>query len=133
MRDLIRWHFSLVSAGATTDDIFSKVIKAGKIAVLTKVSVKNETTAYTRLEVGVHSMGILQPYEEEDTPAADVLYWTDKPLGVGEGERLHCRFTGNTSGDVLHVYAQGYMQDMKDFNLATTMIEGLKNTEHGEL
>lgn len=133
MRQLIRWHFGRISDGSATEDIFSKVVKAGKIAILTKISIKNKTTAYTLLEVGVDSMGILQSYEEEVAPQANVLYWIDKPLSIGEGERLQCKFTGLTSGDDVHVYAQGYMVDMEDFLLSNKPLPGLVETELGSV
>lgn len=88
-------------------DLETKPLRANTLLVVDHVSVENKTTAYTNLRVGVKSTETFIPLEEEKDPALGEIYWTKSPLQFREHERVCCRLTGCTSGDVLEVTIQG--------------------------
>jgi len=95
------------SGGATFDDLETPPLKENHYLIVDHVSVENETTSYTNLRIGIKSCGTFIPLEEEKAPAAGEVYWTESELKFTEQERVCCRLTGCTSGDVLKATIQG--------------------------
>ena len=112
LREIISNEVIKVSAGGAFDDLESDQVGQGMLFEATLVSVENRTTAYTRLTIGVADGLSFQELEEEDSPAADNLYWTPDKIKIPAGKRLRVRLTGCTSGDDLHLSYQGNLYDV---------------------
>lgn len=97
-----------VCTGDSVQYINDSVVKPADILVIDRVSVENETTAFTKLRVGVYSVGVFYPLEEQTSPAADTLYWTADEITICEGENLRVELTGCILGDVVSVWISGY-------------------------
>ena len=96
-----------VSSGGTYDDLESHLVEPGTILEVTHVSIENRTTAYTRLVIGIADGTLFFEKEEQDSPAADNLYWASDKFFVPPGKKLRARLTGCTSGDDLHMTYEG--------------------------
>ena len=103
-----------VSSGGTFDDLESPIVEPGKIFQVTHISIENRTTAYTRLIIGVADGLSFFQKEEQDSPGANNLYWSESPFYVPAGKKLRARLTGCTSGDVLVMTYEGHLWETKD-------------------
>jgi len=101
------------SGGAAYDDLETPPLKPNQLLVADHISVENETTAYTNLRIGPSEGGILTPFEEEKNPAAANVYWTRSELRFIEHERVCCRLTGCTSGDIIKATVQGKLYQLE--------------------
>jgi hypothetical protein len=97
------------SSGGTYDDLESPLVLPGAIFEVRHVAVENRTTAYTRLVIGVTDGLSFFQKEEEDSPAANNIYWTKSKFLIPAGKKLRARLTGCTSGDNLHMTYEGYL------------------------
>ena len=97
------------SAAGTQDDLESPLVEQGRILEVTHVAVENRTTAYTRLVIGVADGLSFFQKEEEDTPAANNIYWTKSKFLIPAGKKLRARLTGCTSGDNLRMTYEGFL------------------------
>lgn len=102
------------SGGASYDDLETPPLKSNQILIVDHLSVENETTAYTSLRVGIKTGPTFTPLEEEMAPAAAEIFWTRSELKIIEHERICCRLTGCTSGDVLRATIQGKLYELKE-------------------
>jgi hypothetical protein len=109
-----REFFQKKSGGAAYDDLETPPLKENQFLIVDHVSVEDETTAYTNLRVGIKAGATFTPLEEEKSPAAAEVYWTQSELKITEHERLCCRLTGCTSGDVLKVTVQGKLYQLEN-------------------
>jgi len=100
------------SAVGTTDDLESPQVEQGFLLEVRHVAVENRTTAYTRLVIGVADGLSFFQKEEEDTPAANNLYWTRSYFLIPAGKKLRARLTGCTAGDNLHMTYEGYLWEV---------------------
>jgi len=96
------------STGATDEYLQTEKVEPERIWCIQTLAFENETSVTAEVRVYIEGHGyphyILQ---QENPPAADLYWFTDDFLLV-EGERLVCRFTGTTSGDLLRMYLTGY-------------------------
>ena len=97
------------SAASGTNDLESRLVEPGTILEVRHVAVENRTNAYTRLVIGVADGLSFFQKEEEDSPAANNLYWTRSKFLIPAGKKLRARLTGCTSGDVLNMTYEGYL------------------------
>ena len=111
LRNIVSEEVIKASSGGTYDDLESPPVEPGTILEITHVAVENQTTAYTRLTIGVADGTSFKEKEEEDSPPADDIFWTRSKLWVRPGSRLRARLTGCTSGDVLHLVYEGILYD----------------------
>lgn len=111
----MKWFFRrkiiFISAGDASENIYDVFVDPDRIRFYTRIAVENLNTAMTEFRLGVDSGREFHPHEEQDSPAAATLYWTDKILYVFGGDRLQVRVTGATSGDRLEVMVQGYEEN----------------------
>jgi len=99
-------------AAGTTDDLESPFVEPGMVLEVRHVAVENRTTAYTRLVIGVaDGLSFLQK-EEEDSPAANNIYWTRSKILIPAGKKLRAHLTGCTSGDDLHMTYEGFLWEV---------------------
>jgi len=104
--------FVKTSDGSTNFDVDTDPVPPGKKVVITHVSAKDETSAFTALQIGIVRKGYFHAKEEEKNPNADTWYWSKSEFHMYEGEKFRVRFIGTTSGDVLHVHIDGYMDEV---------------------
>ncbi len=102
------------SGGATYDDLETPPLKAQQFLIVDHISAENETTAYTNLRVGIKAGATFTPLLEEKSPAADEVVWTDEELKITEHERVCCRLTGCTSGDIIKATIQGKLYQLTE-------------------
>lgn len=98
------------TALGTADTINDDPVPKGHMLTVHHISVENQTNASTRLVVGISNGNNFDQLIEEDTPAADNLYWHDRPIFVPEGWFIRVYLTGATASDVLQVYVNGLME-----------------------
>lgn len=103
----------LKGASSGTNDLESQQVDPGTILEVRHVAVENRTTAYTRLVIGVADGLSFFQKEEEDSPAADNIYWTRSKFLVPAGKKLRARLTGCISGDDLHMTYEGYLWEVE--------------------
>ncbi len=115
MRDIVREHLSLKATGNDPENLFGEKVRASEVIIYHRISLENKTNVLTELRLGIESGGILHAYEEEDDPAAATLYWTDKLLFAGEGERFQAQIKGATAADVIKVFLTGIRYDLETF------------------
>lgn len=77
-----------------------------------RVAVINETTDYTKLQIGVVRRDEFHPYFELHDPKAAILYpWEPEgDLEVVEGEFIRAAGTGLTTNDVFVMYVSGWYE-----------------------
>ncbi len=100
-------------AVGTTEDLESRKVEPGTILEVRHVAVENRTTAYARLVVGVADGLSFFQKEEEDSPAANNIYWTRSKFLIPAGKKLRARLTGCTAGDKIYMTYEGYLWEVK--------------------
>lgn len=109
LRQIITNEVSKGSAVGTTDDLESPLVEQDTILEVTHVAVENRTTAYTRLVIGVADGLSFFQKEEEDSPAANNIYWTRSKFLIPPGKKLRARLTGCTAGDNIRMTYEGFL------------------------
>ena len=112
LRDIVTDEVAKKAVG-TSDDLESPQVEPGTILEVRHVAVENRTTAYTRLVIGVADGLSFFQKEEEDSPAANNLYWTRSKFLIPAGKKLRARLTGCTAADVLHMTYEGYLWEVE--------------------
>lgn len=100
------------SLGGAYDDLESPQVEQGFILEVRHVAVENRTTGYTRLVIGVADGMSFYQKEEEDSPAANNIYWTRSYFLVPAGKKLRARLTLCSSGDDLHMSYEGFLYEV---------------------
>ena len=113
LRQIITDEVLKTSSAADYDDLESRQVEPGTILEVRHVAVENRTNAYTRLVIGVADGLSFYEKEEEDSPAADNIYWTKSKFLIPAGKKLRARLTGCTSGDDLHMTHEGYLWEVE--------------------
>lgn len=108
LHDIRRKVLRLVSAGLATENIYDEVVDAGYMQIITRVSIENETSAFTQFRLGIMNGGYYHLLEEQKNPAAATLYWTSDPIWLSEGDRLRVELKGCTLNDIIKVYIDGF-------------------------
>ena len=111
LRDVVTDEVAKKSAGGTFDDLESRLVEPGTLLEIRHVSIENRTTAFTRLVIGVADGLSFFQKEEQDSPAANNLYWTPNKFLIPAGKKLRARLTGCTSGDKIYMTYEGYLWD----------------------
>jgi hypothetical protein len=113
LRQIITDEVSKGYAASGTNDLESRLVESGFYFEVTHVAVENRTNAYTRLVIGVADGLSFFQKEEEDSPAANNIYWTKSKFLIPAGKKLRARLTGCTSGDDLHMTYEGYLWEVE--------------------
>lgn len=103
--------FRAVSDGSADYDVDTDPVKPGRKIVITHWSIKDETNAFTDLLLGRYHHGYFHVLEEQPGPQKNQWYWSDREFHFTEGDVIRTRFTGTTSGDILYVHLDGYMEE----------------------
>jgi len=112
LKDIITDEAIKTSSAADYDDLESSQVEPGTILEIRHVAVENRTNAYTRLVIGVADGLSFFQKEEEDTPAANNIYWTRSYFLIPAGKKLRARLTGCISGDDLHMCYEGFLYEV---------------------
>jgi hypothetical protein len=112
LRNIITEEVIKGKAAGTQDDLESPLVEPGTVLEVRHVSVENRTNAYTRLVIGVADGLSFFQKEEQDSPAANNLYWTRSKFLIPAGKKLRARLTGCTSGDNLHMTCEGFLWEV---------------------
>ena len=112
LRDIVTDEVAKKAVG-TSDDLESRLVEPGTVLEVRHVAVENRTTAYTRLVIGVADGLSFFQKEEEDSPAANNIYWTKSKFLIPAGKKLRARLTGCSSGDDLYMTHEGYLWEVE--------------------
>lgn len=88
-------------------------LKAGKIRILTHLTVEDQDNAYTLLRIGVSNRGEIYYLDELDAPAAAELAVSRSDIILGDGDRFFADLTGTTDADVLIMVLSGWEMKRK--------------------
>jgi hypothetical protein len=99
-------------ATSGTNILESRLVEPGTILEVRHVAIENRTTAYTRLVIGVADGLSFFQKEEEDSPAANNIYWTRSKFLIPAGKKLRAHLTGCTSGDDIHMTYEGFLWEV---------------------
>ena len=113
LRNIVTDEVSKGSAASGSNDLESRLVEPGTILEVRHVAVENQTTAYTRLTIGVADGISFYEKEEEDAPAANNIYWTKSKFLIPAGKKLRARLTGCTSGDKLRMAYEGFLWEVE--------------------
>jgi len=113
LRDIITDEVINGAAASGTNDLESRLVEQGTILEVRHVAVENRTTAYTRLVIGVADGLSFFQKEEEDSPAANNIYWTKSKFLIPAGKKLRARLTGCAAADVLNMTYEGYLWEVE--------------------
>jgi hypothetical protein len=102
-----------IGVNTTQEDIDDDRVDNDYRLRVNHLSVENQTTAYTRLVVGVVVGHTFHQLVEEDAPAAGDVYWHDRPFYVPEGCKVRVRLMGITAADVIQVYINGLLKKVR--------------------
>ena len=98
----------LKKVGTGTEYLKGELVKAGRVLVLTSVAVEDKTSALTSLRIGKISGGAFFPWQEQKTPQAAQLYWSDKEQWIREAEQFAVELIGGVAADACWAYLDGY-------------------------
>lgn len=85
-----------------------KPIKAKTLRLLTHVTVENETSALTKVRLGISNRGEDYCLDELQTIAANELCVSRSDIVLMDGDVFFAEFTGTTDDDVLVMVANGW-------------------------
>jgi len=89
-----------------------KPVSAKMLRVLTHVAVENQTTAFTKLRLGISNRGVDYFLDEIQNLLADELAICRSDVLLGDGDRFFAELTGTTTDDVVIVNLSGWEQDI---------------------
>lgn len=97
-----------VSTGAAIEYIKDKPVKSGNVEMISSVAVENLTSGFTKFRLGSFDGVNFQPSQEQQNPAAGMLYFTSDPIYLSELESLCIELYGCTAGDEIAAYVDGF-------------------------
>jgi len=98
----------LKKAGTGAEYLKDDPVQMGRVLVLTSIACEDETSALTDVRIGKFSAGAFLPWEEQKTPVAGELVFSQEEHWIREGEQFAARFNGGAASDVCKVYLDGY-------------------------
>ena len=98
----------LIKAGTGTEYISDEPVKDGRVIVLTSVSVVDETSALTKIRIGKNTGGYFMPWEEELSPIANELCFSQEEHWLRTAEYFQAELVGGAANDVCWAYLDGY-------------------------
>jgi len=113
LRSIITEEVIKGKAAGTLDDLESPLVEQGMVLEVRHVAVENRTHTYTRLVIGVADGLSFFQKEEEDSPAANNIYWTRSKFLIPAGKKLRARLTGCTAGDKIYMTYEGFLWEVE--------------------
>ena len=101
--------------GKTTSTIrlYLARIGAGKIRVLTHVTVESTVHGVDTIRLGIDNLGVRFYLDELKTVAAAELCVSRSDILLGEGDQLFAELVGSTTGAKLTLTCVGWTRDLK--------------------
>lgn len=87
-------------------------VSAKKLRVLTHVTIENQTTAFTKVRLGISNRGVDYFLDELQNLVADELAVYRSYILLGDGDRFFAELTGTTTGDVVILNCVGWEQGL---------------------
>lgn len=106
-------HLTKIGVNTTQEDIDDERVFNDYRLRVEHISVEDQTTAYTRLVIGISRGHVFHELIEEDAPAVADIYWHDRPIYVPEGWKVRVRLMGITANDVIQVYINGFLEKVR--------------------
>lgn len=106
-------HLMKIGVNTTQEDIDDERVRDNYRLRVDHISVEDQTTAYTRLVIGITRGHAFHELIEEDTPALDDIYWHDSPFYVPEGWKVRVRMMAISVNDVIQVYINGFLEKVE--------------------
>lgn len=100
------------SDGAATITLKTDAVQPRRVRVLTHVTVEDQTTAYTKVRLGIKSGGRDHYLDELQTLAADELAVSKEDIILGDGDVFFAQLTGTTANDIIVFTCIGWEQDL---------------------
>jgi len=98
----------LIKAGTGTEYVSDEPVKPNIIIVLTSISVVDETNALTKVRIGKKSAGYFMPWEEELSPIAAELNFSQEEHWLRTAEYFQAELVGGAASDICWAYLDGY-------------------------
>ena len=109
---IIRKPMRFVSAGTATEYIDDTPVKPGRMHIVTRIAIENETNAFTQFRIGIWDGANYHLSEEQKAPQAATLYWSTDVIHLSEGENLRVELKGCTSGDKVRIYIDEFQKEV---------------------
>ena len=113
-RHLYTKRLKLIKTGTGTEYISDEPVDADRSIVLTSISVIDETSALTKIRIGKKSAGYFMPWEEELSPIAAELCFSQEEHWLRTAEYFQAELTGGAASDVCWAYLDGYWSEWED-------------------
>lgn len=101
-------------AASGSNDLTLDPVQTGRLYCLQRVSVENETSPCTSIQLLKSGRGGEFLVDEEKSAQPDVLYSHGRDIYLTEGQYLLVRFAGCTASDSLVVYVSGYYRVVRE-------------------
>ena len=109
---LYRRTIKRVGVTGTTEYLKLNRVPAGKIRVLSHVTVENLTTALTKCRLGIDHGAAFHYLDELQTIAANELAVSRSDVLLGEGDRFFAELIGTITAATLIMTCLGWEQDL---------------------
>lgn len=107
-------HPLYADADAGQNELTFGPVRVGRKYCVQRATAINETSAFTSLKVIVRDRPNDFVDSQQDSPQANIPYWTDKDIYLTEGQELVIQFNGCTANDVLRAWLRGWWQMMEE-------------------
>ncbi len=89
-------------------DLILDPVPAGRLRVLTHVTVENITSGFTKCRLAIINGSVVYYIDEIDTVAAEELLISRSDILLGEADRFFARLIGTTTDDTLKMVCIGW-------------------------
>ena len=113
-RHLYTKRIKLVKTGSGAEYISDEPVRPNQVIVLTSVSIIDETSALTKVRIGKKTGGFFMPWEEELSPIANELNFSQEEHWIRTAEYFQAELTGGAANDVCWAYLDGYWSEWED-------------------
>ena len=108
-KEIFKHRVQAVSDGSATIDIVLKKFPTARQGCMKYITVEDETTAFTRVQIGIRNVDQVHWLVDMVSPLAGYKYWISDEVPLEAGEEVIARFTGTTSADILTLTGRGWM------------------------
>jgi len=101
---------TMIEAGVTAQSVALLLdpVPPKTLRVLTHVTIEDETTAFTKVRLGILNAGVTFYVDELKAVLANELCVSRSDILLGEGDRFFAQLTGTTTGDLIKMVAIGW-------------------------
>ncbi|MBA7705480.1 hypothetical protein ES703_114310 [subsurface metagenome] len=114
MRNALRVRARTKATGGTYDFVESEPVPRGEVWHINSHSFENESGQRGTARAYIDTAGYKHWLWEQTSPGSGVLYHSVDDIILSEGERLAVRQATCTSGDMLQLLGQGYIEYLNE-------------------